>query len=69
MVKMENDFVIASKSIFYQRFVDFIYSRRKLGVNVLFDRLTNYPLNIKLTIELNANTFLDTQLYQHQWCL
>ena len=38
MVKMENDVVIPSKPIFYSRFVDDIYSRRKLGDNVLFDR-------------------------------
>ena len=30
MVKMENDAVIKSKPIFYCRFVDDIYSRRKL---------------------------------------
>ena len=37
MVKMENDVVIPSKPIFYCRFVDDIYSRQKLGDNVLFD--------------------------------
>ena len=37
MVKMENDVVMPSKPIFYCRFVDGIYSRRKLGDNVLFD--------------------------------
>ena len=59
MVKMENDVVIPSKPIFYRRFVDDIYSRRKLGDNVLFDRLNSYHPNIKLTIEVN---FLDTKL-------
>ena len=44
MVKMENDFVIPSKPIFYRRFVDDIYSRQKLGDNILFDRLNNYHL-------------------------
>ena len=37
MIKMENDVGIPSKPIFYRRFVDDIYSRRKLGDNVLFD--------------------------------
>ena len=37
MVKMENDVVIPSKPIFYHRFVHDIYSRRKLGDNVLFE--------------------------------
>ena len=41
MVKMENDFVMPSKPIFYCRFVDEIYRRRKLGDNVLFDRLNS----------------------------
>ena len=62
MVKMENDVVIPSKPIFYRRFVDDIYSRRKLGDNVLFDRLNSYHPNIKLTIEVNPSTFLDTKL-------
>ena len=31
MVKMENDVVTPSKPISYRRFVDDIYSRRKLG--------------------------------------
>ena len=37
MVKMENDVATPSKPIFYRRFVDEIYSRRKLGDNILFD--------------------------------
>ena len=62
MVKMENDVVIPSKPIFYRRFVDDIYSRQKLGDNVLFDRLNSYHPNIKLTIEVNLRKFLDTKL-------
>ena len=62
MVKMENDVVIPSKPIFYCRFVDDIYSRQKLGDNVLFDWLNNYHPNIKLTIEVNPIKFLDTKL-------
>ena len=62
MVKMENDVVIPSKPIFYRRFVDDIYSRRKLGDNVLFDRLNSYHPNIKLTIEVNPTKSLDTKI-------
>ena len=62
MVKMENDVVIPSKPIFYRRFVDDIYSRRKLGDNVLFDQLNSYHPNIELTIEVNPSKFLDTKL-------
>ena len=59
---MENDVVIPSKPIFYCRFFDDIYSRRKLGDNVLFDQLNSYHPNIKLTIEVNPSKFLDTKL-------
>ena len=62
MVKMENDVVTPSKPIFYRRFVDDIYSRRKLADNVLFDRLNNYHPHIILTIEKNPSMFLDTKL-------
>ena len=61
MVKMENDIAIPSKLFFYRRFVDDIYSRRKKGDNILFNRLNNYHPNIKLTIELNPSKFLDTK--------
>ena len=62
MVKMENDVIILSKSIFYCRFTDDVYSRRKLEANVLFDWLDNYHPNIKLTIEVKASKFLVTKL-------
>ena len=62
MVKMENDVVIPSKPIFYCRFVDDIYSRHKLGGNILFDRLNSYHPNIRLIIEVNPSKFLDTKL-------
>ena len=60
MVEMENDVVIPSKLIFYRRFVDDIYSRWKLGDNVLFDRLNNNHPNIKL--EVNPSKVLGTKL-------
>ena len=47
------------KLVFYQKFVDDIYSRHKLGDNVLLHQLNNYDPNIKFTIELNLNKFLD----------
>ena len=62
MVKMENDVVIPSKTIFYRIFADDIYSRPKLGDNVLLDRLNSYHTNIKLTMEVNSSMFLDTKL-------
>ena len=60
---MENSVVIPSKSIIYRRFIDDIFSKQKLGDNVLFDQLNNCHPNIKFTIELiNPGTFLDTKL-------
>ena len=62
MVIMQNDFVVPSKPICYQRFVDAIYSRPKLGDKLLFDLLNNYHPTIKLTTELNPSKFLSTKL-------
>ena len=53
----ENDIIIQSKAVLYQRFVDDIYSRRKLRENVLFNQLDNCHPNIKLTIEINPINF------------
>ena len=60
-VKIEKN-VTPSKPIFYRRLVDDMYSRPKLGDNVLLDRLNNYRSNIKLTIEVNPSKILDTKL-------
>ena len=49
---MEND-VIYYQIYLLLRFVDDIYSRRKLGNNVFSDQLDNYHETIKLTIEMN----------------
>ena len=46
--------------IFYKRFVDNIYSKRKSQQDVLFEALNNLHPNIKLTIEVNLVKFLDT---------
>ena len=63
MTKMENDIVTPTKPIFYRKFVDDIYNRRKKGENdMLFDRLNSYHPKIKLTLELNPSKFLDTKL-------
>ena len=53
---------IPSKPIFYRRVVDEIYTRRKLGDNVLFNKLNSYHRNIKLTIKINPGKFLDNKL-------
>ena len=65
MIKMENDIVIPMKPIFYRRYVDDIYSRRKKNIgDSLFKALNSYHKNIKLTIEINPIKFLDTHLHE-----
>ena len=62
IAKIENDVVIPSKPIFYCRFVDDIYSRRRLRDDVLFDRLNSYHSIIQHTIEVNSRKLLDLKL-------
>ena len=62
MVKIENNTLIPSKTIFYRWFVDDIYNRRKIGNNFLFNHLKNYHPNTKFFIEANPSKFLDTKL-------
>ena len=62
MCKMEFDVVVPAKSIFYKRYVDDMYVRRKKNdVDKLFEQL-NSKENIKLTLEVNLTKFLDTEL-------
>ena len=52
-----------SKSIFYKRYVDDTYVRRKKDdVDKLFEELDSYNENIKLTLEANRTKFLDTEM-------
>ena len=69
MIRTEKDIVTPLKPIFYKRFVDDIYTRRKKGVhNKLYERLNNYHPNIKLAIELNPNNsckgVIETKVYR-----
>ena len=49
--------------VFYRRFVDDIYNRRKKNTeDKCYHSLNNYHKNIKLTIEVSPTTFLDTHL-------
>ena len=59
---MEEDVVVPAKPIFYKRYVDDTYIRRKKNVNdELFQNLNCYHTNIKLTLEENPRKFLDTE--------
>ena len=64
MITMENDIVIPTKPIFYRRYVDDIYNRRKQNIeDSLFKALNSYHKNMKLTTETNPIEFLDTHLH------
>ena len=69
LVKRKNGVVLPFKPTINRRFIDDIYSRRKLGDNVFFDRLNNYHPNIKLIIEVNISAFFGNQTHEHEWCL
>ena len=61
--KMEEDVVITANPIFYKRYVDDTYVRRKKHeTDKLFIDLNSYHENIKLTLEINPNKFLDSEI-------
>ena len=61
--KMEEDIVIPANPIFYKRYVDDTDVRRKkCETYKLFIDLNSYHENIKLTLEINSNKFLDTEI-------
>ena len=63
MCKMELDIVVPAKPIFYKRYVDDMYVRRKKNYeDKLFEELNSYNEKIKLTLEVNLTNFLDTDL-------
>ena len=67
MIRTEKDIVTPLNPIFCKRFVDDIYNRRKKGIqDKLYERLNNYHPNIKLTVEINPNKFLDTEIIENE---
>ena len=65
LCKMEEDIVIPANLIFHKRYVDDIYIRRKKhDTDKLFIDLNLYHQNIKLTLEINPNKFLETKLFE-----
>ena len=63
MVKMENEIVSPLRPMFYRRYVDDIFNRRKKdSEDILFNNLNNYHRKIKMTIEIQPSKFLDTKL-------
>ena len=60
---MEFDVLKPLKPKLYKRYVHDIYSKQiKNQPDKLFEKLNNYHLNIKLTIEANPSKFLDTEV-------
>ena len=75
MTEMERDAVHAFNPIFYRRYVDDIYNRRKINKkDDLYEALNKYHKYIKLAIEKIPSMFLDTKLiinigiYETQVC-
>ena len=60
---MEENIVALSKPLFYKRYVDDTYVRRKKNeTDKLYNALNWYHQSIKLTLELNTTKFLDTEI-------
>ena len=67
MVRTENAIVRPMNPVFFKRYVDNIYTKRKKNIpDTLFSNLNGFHPNIKLTIEVNPNRFLDTQIVLNQ---
>ena len=63
MSKMEEDAVKPLKPIFYKRYVQDTYVKRKRNESdTLYDALNSYHPNIKFTLEQNPKRFLDIQI-------
>ena len=63
MIRTENDVVKSLKPLFYKRYIDDIYTRRKRNcTDQLYHELNNHHPNINLTTEVNPKNFLDTQV-------
>ena len=67
LIRTEKNIVTPLKPIFYKRCVDDIHNRRKNNIrDNLYERLNNYHPNIKLTIQINPNKFLDTEIINNE---
>ena len=63
---MEEKVVVPENPLFYVRYVDDKYVRRKKNKNdILFNALNSLHKNIKLTVEVNPTKFLDTQISRY----
>ena len=61
--KMKQNIVAPSKLLFYKRYVDDTYVRRKKNeTDKLYNALDSYHQNMKLSLELDPTKFLDTDI-------
>ena len=62
MTKTELEVVNPSKPKFYKRFVDIINRRNKNQPDDLFQKLNSNHPNVKYTVEVKPEVFLDTKI-------
>ena len=63
MSKLEKEVVTPEKPVFYKRYIDDIITRRKKNMpDALLTKIQNFHANIKFTVEVNPEKFLDTKL-------
>ena len=63
---MERDVVRPFNLIFYRRYVDDTYNRRKVNEkDDLYEALNKYHKNIGLAVEKSPSNFLDTKLIKY----
>ena len=63
MARLEREVVHPEKPILYKRYVDDVFCRRLKGKeDTLFQKMNQHHPNIKLTVENELTTFLDTKL-------
>ena len=61
--KLEKEVVTPEKPVFYKRYIDDIITRRKKNMpDALLTKIQNFHANIKFTVEVNPEKFLDTKL-------
>ena len=70
MKRMEKDCVAPLNPKFYQRYVEYIKTKRKKNAtnDELFASMNSHQKNIKLTVESNTTRFLDTAFNVNPEC-
>ena len=64
MRKLENDIIKPEQPLLYKIYVDDIYNRRLVNDNTLLNKLNAYHPNMKFTVELKPDNFLDSAIHR-----